>query len=164
MARYTSRFMIFSSVSLPEVKNYDIFAFFRVVLRFLCQTVRVKEQVFSGYVHIVPDRETERYRKCTSSRSSAHTRNVTFHSAELHCSAPLVKGTVSAINRALVLVPVHIVFFPDNITKREFSENILFPTFAKEIKIFPDKIKTEKLSLCNCEFFVTDIPKVKMLY
>ena len=61
MARYTSRFMIFSSVSLPEVKNYDIFAFFRVVLRFLCQTVRVKEQVFLGYVHIVPDRETERY-------------------------------------------------------------------------------------------------------
>ena len=46
MARDTSRFMIFSSVSLPEVKNYNIFAFFRVVLRFLCQTVRVKEQVF----------------------------------------------------------------------------------------------------------------------
>ena len=78
MARYISRFMIFSSVSLPEVKNYDIFAFLRVVLRLLCQTVRVKEQVFLGYVHIVPDRETEHYRKCTSNRSSAHTRKFYF--------------------------------------------------------------------------------------
>ena len=77
MARYATRFMVFSSVSLPEVKNYNIFAFFAVVVRFLCQTVRVKEQVFLGYVHFVPDRDTERYRKCTSSRSSAHTRNIT---------------------------------------------------------------------------------------
>ena len=128
MARDTSPFMIFSSVSLPKVKNYDIFAFFRIVLRFLCQTVRVKEQVFLGYVHIVSARETERYRKYTSSRSSAHTRNVTFRSAELPCSAPLVKGTVSAIQQSTCYCSCSYCFF-----SRQHNEARVFRKLSSNI-------------------------------
>ena len=56
-----------------------------------------------GYVHTVPDSETERRRKCTG-RAFVHTRNAAFEAVsapEQYCSAPLLKVERSVSDRFL---------------------------------------------------------------
>ena len=53
-----------------------------------------------GYVHTVPDSETERHRKC-SGWASVHTRNAAFEAVsapEQYCSAPLLRVEPSVLD------------------------------------------------------------------